>query len=82
MFLKLQANDIALPTLENSMDERNPGKIVDKTKSTMQEVFVKSSKHNFVTKFSPGAFLHFPLFPPEKWWEFVAVAYDEITLVL
>ena len=76
---RLQAHDIALRTLEGSKEEKNPGKIVDETGPTMTKVFVESGYHDFLTKFSPAQFLHFPLSPPAQWWKFVAVAYEEIT---
>ena len=79
MLEKMQAHDLALRALEGSKDEKNPGKIVDETAPTMAEVFVDSAYHDFVSKFSGGHFLHFPLSPPTQWWKFVAVAYDEIT---
>lgn len=79
MLEKLQAHDIALRTLEGTKDEKNPGKIVEETAPTMTKVFVQSSYHDFVSKFSPAHFLHFPLSPPAQWWKYVAVAYEEIT---
>ena len=64
MLEKMQAHDIALRTLECTVDGKNPGKIVEETAPTMFKVFVKSSYHDFVAKFSLAHFLHFPLSPP------------------
>ena len=45
----------------------------------MTKVFVKSAHHDYVSKFSRGQFLHFPISPPVKWWKHVAVEYTEVT---
>ena len=76
---KLQAHDLELRKLEGATEGKNPGKVVDEVAHTMTKVHVKSCNHDFVTKFSGGQFLHFPISPPAKWWKYVAVEFKEVT---
>ena len=76
---RLQAHDLALRKLEGETESKNPGKVVDETTPSMTKVLIPAAYHDFVKKFSAGQFLHFPLSPPESWWKYVAVSYDEIT---
>ena len=61
------------------MEAKNPGKVVEETAPTMSEVFVKSTYHNYTSKFSKGQFLHFPLSPPTQWWKYVGAEFKEVT---
>ena len=79
MLKHLQEHDLALRKLDGEAESKNPGKVVDETTTTMTSVLVPAQKHDFMKKFSAGQFLHFPLSPPETWWKYVAVAYEEVT---
>ena len=60
-------------------DEDLPGLVITPTQLYLPEVTVAGGVHDFVKKIVPGSMLHFPIGPPDDWWENVAVEWKTVT---
>ena len=60
-------------------DEDLPGLVITPTQLYLPEVTVAGGVHDFAKKIVPGSMLHFPIGPPDDWWENVAVEWKTVT---
>ena len=60
-------------------DEDLPGLVIAPTQLYLPEVTVPGGDHDYIKKIVPGSMLHFPIGPPEDWWEHVAVEWKTVT---
>ena len=60
-------------------DEDLPGLVITPTQLYLPEVTVAGGVHDFIKKIVPGSMLHFPIGPPDDWWENVAVEWKTVT---
>ena len=56
-----------------------PGLVIMPTEMTLPEVTVEGGVHDFVKKIVPASMVHFPIGPPEDWWQNVAVEWKTVT---
>ena len=66
---------------EKSLKKENdlPGLVIKPTELYLPEVVVDGGTHDFVKKIVPGSMLHFPIGPPDDWWENVPVEWKTVT---
>ena len=66
---------------EKTLKKENdlPGLVMKPTELYLPEVVVKGGTHDFIKKIVPGSMLHFPIGPPDDWWEHVPIEWKTVT---
>ena len=71
---KLELDEMSL-----KKEDDLPGLVIKPTELYLPEVQAEGGIHDFVKKIAPASMLHFPIGPPDDWWENVPVEWKTVT---
>ena len=78
-FQRMQAIEIERRKLDN-MCKEVLGQIKRVERAYIPPIRLKGGEHDFMTVFTDGAWVHFPISETEKWWEHVPLAWNTTTV--
>ena len=61
-------------------DDDGPGQIVLESRAFIPPITIRGQEHDYMLVFCDGAWLHFPISEPDKWWRFVPIAWESVTV--
>ena len=71
---KLELDEMSL-----KKEDDMPGLVIKPTELYLPEVQVEGGTHDFVKKIVAASMLHFPIGPPDDWWEHVPIEWKTVT---
>ena len=71
---KLELDEMSL-----KKEDDLPGLVIKPTELYLPEVQAEGGPHDFVKKIAPASMLHFPIGPPDDWWENVPIEWKTVT---